>query len=429
MKLRPSLLACALSALCSLPAAATDLSWSGFGTLGYAQSNRDYTYQRFISDTGTFERDSLLGGQLDAQFSPQWSATVQLTLAPSSKRDGAWSLTPSWAFVGWRPADDWLVRVGRLRVPLYLHSESLDVGDSHDMARLPTEMYSITPTNDFNGVTLSKSWPAGLDGELSADLYHGTADPYARFWFRDGAPPYVAAGANFSQIKLRVTGLVFTLRQPDLLLRVGLHHAQTRRADGSELPADFPFVEAFPGSGLGYYQVSNAFPGPGVVSVPSIDNYLGTVGAEYDFGEGWRVAGEFARNVQRKTSFGADTRGGYLAVFKRVADFTPYVSVSALRSSAASLDWYDRLTTPVPLPGAEAISAAQRMAAESTYTADQHSLAVGTAYRINPTSKLKLEWMRTHIGRVTRLVDTPAGSASPRDTNVDVISINYNFVF
>jgi len=37
--------------------------------------------------------------------------------------------------------------------------------------------------------------------------------------------------------------------------------------------------------------------------------------------------------------------------------------------------------------------------------------------------------MRTHIGRVTRLVDTPAGSASPRDTNVDVISINYNFVF
>jgi len=163
--------------------------------------------------------------------------------------------------------------------------------------------------------------------------------------------------------------------------------------------------------------------------VPSIDNYLGTVGAEYDFGEGWRVVGEFARNVQRKTSFGADTRGGYLAVFKRVADFTPYVSVSALRSSAASLDWYDRLTTPVPLPGAEAISAAQRMAAESTYTADQHSLAVGTAYRINPTSKLKLEWMRTHIGRVTRLVDTPAGSASPRDTNVDVISINYNFVF
>ena len=42
------------------------LSWSAFGTLGYAQSNRAYRYFG-IDDDGTARRDTVLGAQLDAQ--------------------------------------------------------------------------------------------------------------------------------------------------------------------------------------------------------------------------------------------------------------------------------------------------------------------------------------------------------------------------
>lgn len=44
----PAALALAL-ALAAVPARALDLEWSGFGNLGYAQSNRDYTWQRHIT--------------------------------------------------------------------------------------------------------------------------------------------------------------------------------------------------------------------------------------------------------------------------------------------------------------------------------------------------------------------------------------------
>jgi len=420
-------LCCALAALLHLPAQAVDLSWSGFGTLGYAQTNRPYTYQRFLRDEGSFERDTVLGGQVDAQFTPQWSATAQVTLAPSLRHDKGWSVTPTWAFVGWRPSDDWLVRVGRLRLPLYLHSESLDVGQSHDMVRLPTEMYSIVPSNDFNGVAVTKTWSRGDTGEVSLDAYTGRSRTGARLWNRDGLPPYVAAGAAFVDINVRVTGLVLTLRDTDLQVRAGVHRAATSRASGEPVPVNFPYVSVAPG--VGYYQVDAVnMQGPGFATVNPLRNTIATFGAEYNFGGGWGVAGEYARDFQHGSELGSDTRGGYLALSRRIGAFTPYTSLAALRSSRVSLAWWDQLTAPLP-PFLAGAAAAQRMAAEGIYAADQRSLALGSAYHLSSTSKLKFEWMRTRIGRVSRLVDTPAGSESPRDTHIDVLSVNYNFVF
>jgi hypothetical protein len=55
------LAAAAALAATAWPAAALDLQWSGFGTLGYAKSNRPYAWQRSITDEGSFERDTVLG--------------------------------------------------------------------------------------------------------------------------------------------------------------------------------------------------------------------------------------------------------------------------------------------------------------------------------------------------------------------------------
>lgn len=48
-----------LALLLPLTASAVDLTWSGFATLGYAQSDQPYKYQRFIDDQGSFNRDSI----------------------------------------------------------------------------------------------------------------------------------------------------------------------------------------------------------------------------------------------------------------------------------------------------------------------------------------------------------------------------------
>jgi hypothetical protein len=355
-----------------------------------------------------------------------------LKLEPASRNDSAWALSTAWAFVGWRPDDDWLLRLGRLRLPMYLHSESMDVGTTHDMARLPAEMYSIVPTPDFDGASVSRSWVLDDQGqrELTADLYGGKASLTARLNYRDGLPPAVPAGPNFVKVKINAIGLAVMLRQPGLVVRSSFTHTSMQRGDGSRIPTGFAPMSF--GPGLDYYQVNDALPGPGVPSAARVRNSLFSLGAEAELGGGWRVASEFVRNLQHDTPFGADATAGYLAVFKRMGAFTPYASVAAQRSRDATFDWYERLTAhplPAQLPGAAMINAAQRVAAESYWVTSQRSLALGASYAITPQVKLKGEWLHTRIGRVSRMVDPLPGQPTPSNTGVNVLSINLNFAY
>lgn len=419
----------AAAALPVAPAAAQEFTVSGFGTAGYAISNRPYNYQRSVNETGTFDRDSVFGLQGDLRLNPQWSATVQMKAAQSIAKDGRWDLIPAWAFVAWRPADDWLLRAGKLRLPLYLHSEALDVGVAYDVARLPDEMYSIAPTNDFNGLTVNKSWFVG-DNDLSLDTFAGGVTLKARYWTRDGWPPVVEAGAQFVEVRTRVQGAVLSFRNATGIWRAGVHRAQVNQTNGNEIPVRFPFVNL--GNGLGYYKVDGAMPGPPIESTRSITNYVITLGVEQEFAPGWRVAAEFARDIQRKTEVASDTTGGYVALFHSIGRATPYLSYGVLRSGGSQTDWYRRLTeNPLPsyLPGATQINAAQRLQAESIWALDQRTVAIGSSYGIDDHQKLKLEWARTHVGRVSRLVDAMPGRPVPHDTHIDVFSASYNFSF
>ena len=420
----------ALAAALAAPATrAVEASWSGFATLGYARSDSAYTYQRYINDQGTWQRDSLVAGQLDLRLSPQWSATAQVKLAPATDKDDHWRARASWAFVGWRPDNDWLLRAGRLRAPLYLHSESLDVGVSHDMARLPHEMYSISPTNDVDGLSASRSFVIG-HRDVGVDAYAGQARTEARFWSRDGVPGATRPGPFFIAIRAKMAGMVLTVRDPSLTWRLGVHAATTRPIGGRSLAKQFPRVDL--GPGIGYWQVDDAFPGPGVPRTSRVRNLILTGGLEWQLGEGWRVAGEFVRMRQRDTELGSDSLGGYVALFKRFGDFTPYVSLARQQSSDEIRGWYTRLTSgglPSQLPGAAQINGAQRQAAEGLYAFDQRSLAVGLSYALSPTARVKTEWMRTRVGEMSNHFDTPPGLPDPRGLKVDTLTMNLNVAF
>jgi len=424
------LAACAalLAALLPPKALAVDTSWSGFATLGYAQSDSPYTYQRFISDEGSFKRDTLLAGQLDLRLNPQWSATVQAQVAPNADREQGWSLRTSWAFVAWRPDNDWLVRVGKARVPLYLYSESLDVGVASDMARMPHEMYSIAPTNDFTGVYVTRTLMLG-EREITVDAYAGATDTQARLWLRDGAPPTVAPGPMFKPVHVKIRGLAVTSRDASLTWRLGVTSARTNAMSGG-LPVRYPRVDIAPG--LGYWKVDASMPGPDIETLPYFRNLIVTAGAEWSFGDGWRVAGEVVNMRQFGAELGSDSKAGYLALFKRIGSFTPYVSVARQRSSDVVLGWHQRLTTellPAAMPGAQQINAAQRIAGETGYAFDQRSRAVGLSYALSPTAKLKGEWMETHVGQASGHFDVPQGMPDAQGLRVRTVSVNLSVAF
>ena len=85
-------------------------------------------------------------------------------------------------------------------------------------------------------------------------------------------------------------------------------------------------------------------------------------------------------------------------------------------------------TVPDFIPGAALINESQRIATDSFPAWDQHSWAIGTAYSFSPTSKIKAEVLRTHIGQMSGLVDAPS-CGNVQDQDITVFSLSYSFVF
>ncbi|EGF30696.1 hypothetical protein IMCC9480_1002 [Oxalobacteraceae bacterium IMCC9480] len=416
----------AAAVLLALPAAAVDLSYSGFGTFGYSRSDQPYHYQRFVDNDGTFQRDSVLGLQVDARINDQFSATVQGKVAASLKSDSVTDATISWAFLSWRPSNDWLVRAGRLRVPLYLRSESTDVGTTFDFAQLPTEVYSTSPTTDLDGLAVSKTWNSAV-GEWTLDGYIGSTRTTYRTYLRD-APAAGLPGQVFSPVKVSARGLVLTFQNDDNLYRIGAHDGQARSI-GQSLPVTFPYVTIAPG--IGYYQVSSQMPGPGLTTVAKAHSPTYTLGADMAVGADFRLIGEYVRRNVLGIRTGTDTQGAYLAVLRPVGAWTPYLSVGRLLSKPDARDFYGKVNAnrvPAFIPGAAQINAAQRAGADSLTPFDQTTWAAGTSYRLSPSSKLKAEWARTRVGLASGLIDAPAGS-EPGNQVINVLSLSYSFVF
>lgn len=419
-------LACPSTMAAELP----DISVSGFGTLGYAASNQPFGYQRFIDNKGTFKRDSLAGFQVDARYGSQFSATFQAKTAPATANDTQYEATVSWAFVAFRPNNDWLFRAGKQRIPLYLYSETYDVGATYDFARLPTEMYSLTPSNDFTGVSLGRTWKA-LDGDFSVDGLWGESKNDFRFWFRDGLPLALGQGASFVGLDFKGSGLVISYKARDQLFRMSIIRAsiRPRNRQGGGLPADFPFVALAPG--IGYYQVDPSIPGPGVRTVDKVVNTTMTLGADVVLPAGLRFIGELGHSIVPESDLAPQGTRGYVSMLRKTGRWTPYLTYAFMRSPDRSLKLFEAInnnSVPAFIPSAALLNASQRAGADQVQVFDQSSWMVGTSYAFGATSKVKAEVMRSRIGRVSILVDAPPGS-NIRHQSINVLSLSYSVVF
>ncbi len=414
--------------------AAAQVSFSGFGTLGYAISDRASAYQRFVDSDGTFRRDSVLGVQADARLGENFSFVAQAKLAPSIRDDSDWDPTLTWAFLAWRPSNELLVRLGRLRVPYYLNSPNLDVGVTYNPTQLPTEVYSISPTNETNGIALSHTWilPAG---DLGLEAYWGSAHTHTRFFIRDdlrslGGPD---RGAVFVPLKIDSRGFALTLNQNENVYRIGYHYALASRRDGGRFRTDTPFV-SFGSEGF-YVPDPGIVPGLVIPSVSEVRFGIFTAGLDIALPGHLRLLGEYARRSNLSgPKGGLDTRGGYLSLQGEAGSWRPYFTASRLISTDTSLNHYlalngNRVTfSPIPGLSAASINLLQRFAADRTPAYDQSTFALGTAYLLSPTQKLKAEWAVTRVGETSHFVDAPAGG-DVRHQNIHVFSFSYNFTF
>ena len=413
---------------CIGDAAAFDLAFSEYATIGYAQSNSPNTYQRFIDEDGTFRRDSVAGLQVDAKLFDEFGATLQIKAAPGTRSDRRVDASVALAFVSYRPANDVLIRAGKQRIPLYLNSENYDVGATYEFARLPTEMYSLVTSNDADGLSLNKSWAVG-SGELAFDAYAGKSNNDVRYSLPVAIPGGQDAGPFFVPLTFKGGGLVLTYKVDDNTFRLGAHRAIIRIKGGAPIAERFPFVQVAPG--LGYYQVFPTVPGPGIPTVDSVTNTTWTAATDAALPLGLRVIGEFARSTGPRAIAAPQGNRGYLALLRKTGRWTPYVTYAFLRSPQSQRDFYTRLEgTALPpfIPGAAVVNATQRDGAAQILAYHQTSWAFGGSYAFSASSKLKAEFLRTRVADVSQLVDSPA-SGPVRNTHINVWSLSYSVVY
>lgn len=409
-----------LGPLASPVATAADYSLTGFGTAGYAVSDQKAPYLRYIDNSGTIRADSLIGLQAEAQFDPQWGATLQLVAsAPRYKEDGV-ATQVRWAFVSYRPNNEWLFRVGRLRPPVLINTQNAEVGMTYDQARLPVEVYSLSPGYDVDGGAFTRTWFV-RDAEFALDGYFGKSRIKQRTPFQRDATQTFVPDRYFPE-KINFLGILLTHATGPVVLRGGLHRVTLQADQGRQFVDDpSPQTVPFPPPFGGTLYV------PGAVTKKITVNAL-TLGVDWRSAD-WRISGEFGRRNVIGTKMGPGSNSALLTVARDSGKWTPYVTVARLLSDSSSRRYYEALNaTPVPLaaqgPPFFLPATYHGVFADAMYLYDQYSTMLGTSYDLSLSSKLKFEWMRTKVGQASVLVD---GDVHHKSFNV--FSLSYNFAF
>lgn len=123
-----------------------------------------------VDDSWGFSPDTIVGLQFDYSLADNLDAVIQLT----SKGKNDFDTEAEWAFLRYQATDDLTLRGGRLRLPFYMYSESIEVGYAYPWVRPPVEMYSTMITT-YEGVDASYQFTLG-NWINTAKVYYGSID-------------------------------------------------------------------------------------------------------------------------------------------------------------------------------------------------------------------------------------------------------------
>ncbi len=181
MKKQYNLVATAiLSVLASSSAQA--IQFDGFMTAGAAMlvdiddADKGNVYigslgDRGITDDLTFETDTRFGLQISSDVSEDMSVVAQIL---GTGVDGNFNAIVEWAYVDYEINDVASVHVGKIKQPVYLVNDYVEVGYAYPWIRPPAEVYyQNNPLNTVNGIELLLQFPVG-PGTLSFQPYLGS---------------------------------------------------------------------------------------------------------------------------------------------------------------------------------------------------------------------------------------------------------------
>ena len=143
----------------TIEAQQTRVVFGGFGSLGVSHSSMgsgDYTLDSSIpkgaglSEDWSAGNDSRIAGQVSAIFTPKVSAVLQVV--SEYHTPNTYEPEVEWANVKYAFSPDVYIRVGRIALPTFLHSDNRDVGYTYVWIHPPLELYRQLPISHSDGV-------------------------------------------------------------------------------------------------------------------------------------------------------------------------------------------------------------------------------------------------------------------------------------
>lgn len=122
-----------------------------------ADKDVDHTAAGY-EDEVNFSANTKFGVQFDYSVTDSVDAVLQMTAKGYEARN--FEQSAEWGFLRYQASDDWMFRVGRMRTPTYMYSESSDIGFSYPWVRLPLDSYLLGFEN-YSGFNANYSLHVG----------------------------------------------------------------------------------------------------------------------------------------------------------------------------------------------------------------------------------------------------------------------------
>ncbi len=351
-------LALTIAALMAAPVVqAADVDISGFLSVegGMVDDENSVPYKGYSEEDFTFDRN-ILGLQVSGQVNEKVTATAQLI----ARSTNDYEVTADWAYLSWQASENGKVRAGRLRTPLYMYSDYLDVGYAYPWISAPNEVYYL-PFNNVDGIDYYATAALG-SFDTTFQAYFGSFD--SDFKFEDGTEGYASLRNQM--------GVAATIGKSWWTLRAAYHQV--------DLSVDINNPQL-----AGLISQLSASPFASIVPSIAIDEdkaTFGEVGINID--TGIFVAAAEHVEFEVKDSLLAKNVRDYVMVGVRISDFLFHVTGSKADDEIANLtgDIPVSAQTQPLIDGLNAAAAARDIDREVISYGVRWDVASGTALKL-----------------------------------------------
>lgn len=265
---------------------------NGFFSTGYTRANNDAGYDD-ATEKSDLETLSLFGLQSTFALRRNTEAVLQLV----SRGNEDWDTELEWGYLRHQFSNGFETRAGKMRLPLFMESETLEIGYGQPWARPPEAVYDPVPVRSYLGADAAYTF--NLSGSsIQARAFAGHLDDQAD-----------SLGRTVSVELRNITGL--TANWTNYLWTFRGVYARAEATIGGTPPLGDNEKSEFMGLGL-----------------------------SYDDGS-WLLMSELTR--VEVDGFYQDTDSAYITLGYRIKEVTPYATASWVESQ----DNHEREATPL----------------------------------------------------------------------------------